>query len=365
MAIKQNIAVVLGLGVIAVAVVLAFMKPISNDSLNATRFGDGSKGIDPGNAVVVQKNAPIVLRFIGDLAIGGHKENDGTTYPYVIADEIKLEAEVVNGVEYRWTANGQPILDSDKKEWSSKLERTFLFEKSGTHVFALQVRGAKPDLLSQPKEANLEIDTLRIVSFEPSLVEDDDRVLIGEEFTVEVEMVDPLTADLDFYEYRYSVNDVPIKHPETDSEWSTENSLSYLFEKPGRYSMKVDVRRAGQKDVEASMALADTLVVGNALLLSFDSAPAKYVQLGKPVKLDAFPESVSGKDECRFGFKKVVDTEFEWIKEDNGAEWGYGERKWTPREAGNYLLRVEIRETGKAQVDDYRELLFTVVEGDF
>lgn len=364
MAIKQNIAVVVGLAIVAVAVVLALMKPIPADSLNATRFGSGSKS-EASSAIVVQKNAPVVLRFLGDLAIAGHRENDGTTHPYVIADEIKLEAEVVNGVEYRWTVNDQPVLDSDKKEWSSKLERTFLFEKSGTHVFALQVRGAKTDLLSQPKEAKLDIETLRILSFEPSLVEDDDRVLVGEEYTVEVEMVDPLTADLDFYEYRYSINDVPVKHPDTDTEWSTENSLTYPFDKPGRYNFKVDVRRAGQKEVEGSMMLADTIIVGNALLLSFDSSPAKYAQLGKPVKLDAFPESVSGKDECRFGFKKIVDAEFEWIKEETGAEWGYGERKWTPREAGNYLLRVEIRETGSTQVDDYRELLFTVTEGDF
>jgi hypothetical protein len=364
MAIKQNVAVIVGLGIVIVAVVLALMKPVPAGSLNATRFGDGSSS-GSAASIVVQKNAPIVLRFLGDLAIAGHRENDGTTFPYVIADEIKLEAEVVNGVEYRWTVNNQPILDSNKKEWSSKLERTFLFEKSGSHIFALQVRGAKDDLLSQPKEVKLDIETLRIQSFEPSLVEDDDRVLVGEEFTVEVEMVDPLTADLDFYEYRYSVNDVPIKHPDTDEEWSTENSLTYPFEKPGRYNMKVEVRRAGQTEVEASMALADTVIVGSALLLSFDTSPEKYSQLGKPVKLDAFPESVSGKDECRFGFKKVIDSEFEWIKEDNGAEWGYGERKWTPREAGNYLLRVEIRETGRTQVDDYRELLFTVTEGDF
>lgn len=361
---KQIFSIVLGVGVIALAVALALLKKPAGETVQSERFGSKTTGEkEPG--IVVQKNAPIVLKFLRDLEIGGHRENDGTTYPYVIADEIKLEAEVINGVEYRWTVNGQPVLDAKKQEWSSTLERTFLFEKAGPHTFALQVRGAKEDLLSQPKEITLPIETLRIESFEPSLVEDDDRVLVGEEYTVEVSMVDPLTADLEFYEYRYSINEIPVKHPDTDTEWSNESSLSYAFDKPGRYTFKVDVRRTGQKEVEATSTMAESITVGNAVLLSFDSSPEKYAPLGKPVLLDVFPESVGGEEEVRFGFKKVVEPDFHWIPDEKGVIWAYAERKWTPLEPGNYLLRAEIREKGKEQVDDYRELLFTITEGEF
>jgi hypothetical protein len=36
-----------------------------------------------------------------------------------------------------------------------------------------------------------------------------------------------------------------------------------------------------------------------------------------------------------------------------------------PTEPGTYLVRVEIREIGKEAADDFRELYFTVTDGNF
>lgn len=99
--------------------------------------------------------------------------------------------------------------------------------------------------------------------------------------------------------------------------------------------------------------------------MSFDAYPDKCAALGTTVGLDAFPQSVFGKSECRFGVKKVEAADFAWIAEQDGAIWGEADRDWLPTEPGNYILRVEIREPGKEQAEDSREILYTVTIGEF
>lgn len=360
---KNIVAWALGLVIIGGAILFALTRELPNKGLQTHQFSDND-GSSGGGPAIVAKDTPVVVGFVGDLLRGGEKHNDGSITPYVIGEILRLDAEAVNAVEYRWMVNGQVLKEKDQ-EWSRVKNREFTVEKAGEHRFSVQVRGANPELVSAPKDITLKTAVLYIESFEASLVEEDDRALTGDDYTVDVMLTEPVTADDEFYVLRYSVNDVVVKHPDDDKEWTTERQFTYVFPAPGQYSFKVEVRRATEREVEGSATLAETIVVADAVLLSFDASPDKYAPLGSTINMDVFNISVFGKTECRFGFKKVAAADFEWIAEDNGAVWGSDVRRWLPTEPGNYIIRAEVRDFGKQQADDYRELLYQIVDGDF
>jgi hypothetical protein len=361
---KNLWAIMLGLAMIVAAVMMALTRDVTpKTDLGATQFGPDKRNGEV--AAIVAKDSPVIVGFVGDLAVGGDKRTDGQVIPFVIGELLELNAEALNAVEYRWSCNGEVVKDDEGNEWSKKKTRLFPVNTAAEFKFALQVRGARADQLSQPKEAIVKTVSVFIEDFEAAINQEDDRCLTGEDFTVQVTLAEPITADSDFYELRYLVNDVPVKHPDDGLEWTSERDFSYTFPTPGQYSFKVEVRRAGQKEPEANAVLAETIVVADAVVLSFDVTPDKYAALGTTVNMSMFPESIFGKSECRFGFKKVAAADFEWVPEADGTVWGEASRNWLPTEPGNYLLRGEVREAGKKQTEDYREILYTVVEGDF
>jgi hypothetical protein len=359
---KNTWAYVLGIILILAGIVGGFLKP-------APRQGAGFTALDErsaGPAVLPTNNIPVVIGFKGDLEDGGTKQNiDVPTLPFVIGDIVKLECEALNAIEYRWLADGVVQKDKDQ-EWSTRPDREWEVRESGPHRFAVQVRGTDPKIVSQLREKTLTTEKLFIESFAANAVEgDDDRALTGDEYTVEVSMADPLTADPEFYLFRYLINDEPIKHPETGEEWSNETSLTYAFPAPGKYTFKVEVRRATEKDTEASATMAQTMTVADAVLRSFDASPEKTAALGASIALDCFASSLIGKSECRFGVRRIDAADFEWLAQEDGALWGESEREWRPTEPNTYVIRAEIREVGKTQYDDYREMTYTITEAGF
>ncbi|MGD0089316.1 MAG: hypothetical protein ABSE73_05290 [Planctomycetota bacterium] len=349
---------------IAGAVVLAFrVKAPQKDGLRATRFEDGLPRAAAPGPDVVSKNYPVVIGFLGHLADRGTKRNDGSVVPFVIGDILTLDAEALNATEYRWTVNGAVLKEKDQ-EWSVRKDREYEVVAAGELRFGVEVRGADASVVSQPKETTLKTEPLYIESFEKNIVQDGDRCLTGDEFTVELALASPVMADLDFYQCRYFVNDVPQKDDE-GHEWTSETEFTYKFPAPGHYSFKVEVRRATEKAAEKTAVLAETITVADAVFLSFDAYPDKCAALGATVHLDAFPQSLFGKSECRFGIKKVEAADFAWVAEEDGAIWGEADRDWLPAEPGNYILRAEIREPGKEQADDSKEILYTVTVGEF
>jgi predicted secreted protein len=362
---RNSVAWCIGLLLIAGAVVMALcVKVPPKDDLGAKRFAAGSDTSGAQAQDIESSNHPVVVGFVGDLAVKGTKRNDGSVIPFVIGDALTLEAEALNATEYRWTLNGE-VLKEKGQEWSVRKDREYEVVAAGELRFSVQVRGADPAAVSQPKETTLKTEPLYIESFEKSIVHDGDRSLTGEEFTVEVQMAEPIAADLDFYKFRYSVNDVPQKHPEDEQEWTSETDFTYKFPTPGQYSFKVEVRRATEKAAEKVAVLAEIITVADAVLLSFDAYPEKVAALGATVNLDVFPESLFGMSECRFGVKKMGAADFEWVLEEDGASWGAAERDWLPKEPGNYIVRAEVREAGKEEADDFREMLYTVMAGEF
>ena len=317
----------------------------------------------------------MVTGFKGDLAAGGYKRNDGVLIPFVAGEILKLEAEVLNATEARWMVNDQVVKDDDDNdnEWSAVLQRLYTVKNPGEYKFVVQVRGADPALMSLPKEKTLKIVPLFIESFEPALVEPDeeDRRLTGAEYCVQATMADPIAADAEFYKLRYLVNGQPVRHPDVDDaeaeegEWCSETDFRYTFSAAGTYFFKVEARRATSKEVEGFKEIETPIVVADAIVSSFDILPEKYATLGTTVELSVFNESVSGKSDARFGIKKITAADFEWIRDEDGAIWGSSLRHWLPKEPGNYLIRAEVREAGREQANDFKELRYTVTEGDF
>lgn len=328
-------------------------------------------GANPGThaqVAIIPNNMPVVTGFIGDLKIKGNPQNDGTVEPYVVGERLKLEVDAVNAIEYRWMLNGLVLKDEKDQEWSKHGERFFDVVKPGMHEFAVQVRGANVALVSQEKKTALNILPLKIMRLTKAIVhEDDEHYVTGDVVNLEVEMAQAMNTDPDYYRYRYSVNDVPIKHPDDGEEWTDNDTLAYTFATPGSYTFKVEARRTTEKKPEDAVELAETVIAADAVLLSFDSSPGneKGVPVGAPVHFSAFPTSRYGKSECRIGVKLIKAADFNWLKEDTGAFWGDPYRTWLPVEPGTYLVRCEIREIGKELADDSREMVYTVVDGNF
>jgi hypothetical protein len=320
-----------------------------------------------GSSAIVPKNAPVVLGFIGDLHNQGNPQDDGIIEPFVVGETLKLEVEALNAIEYRWLADGQ-VLKEKEQEWSPRPDRFFEVFKPGPVTFTVQVRGAESSLVSLPKTTTLTFPPLKIMKLAKSIIHDDDEhFLTGDTIFLEAQMASALGADPDYYRFRYFVNDSPIKHPDDDEEWSSNDVLPYVFATPGNYSFKVEARRTTEKQPEDTFELAETVVVADAVLASFDSRPdnEKGASIGTPVEFSSFPNSRAGKSECRFGIKKINVANYVWLTEENGAVWGDCSRTWVPTEPGTYLVRCEIRETGKEVADDFREMYFTVTDGNF
>ena len=361
---KNSWAYVLGIILILAGIVAGFLRPAPRPQGPGATFLSNEQSHGP--AVQPTNNIPVVIGFKGDLDEGGIKRNpDVPNVPFVIGEILKLECEALNAIEYRWLADGV-VLKEDGQEWSTRPIREWDVKEKGEHRFAVQVRGADPKVVSQLREKTVKIEALWIDEFAPSIAEpEEDRRNSGEEYTVEVSMVDPLTADADFYLFRYSINDEVIKHPETGEEWSTETSLTYPFPAPGKYTFKVEVRRATEREAEASATLPQTITVADAVLRSFGATPEKTAALGAAVSLDCFPTSTLGKSECRWGVRRIDVVDFDWLPDADGANWADSEREWRPTEPNTYVIRVEVREPGKPQCDDYREMTYTITEAEF
>lgn len=359
--------------IVALAAIFAMLKPAP--VTQTSPFSDPDVLASPELPVATgirPKNAPVVIDFVGDLKNKGNLENDGTIEPFVVAESLKLEAEAHNAVEYRWKVNGEVLKEKDQ-EWTAQPFRYYDVTKPGKHVFSLQVRGGeKNNLVSLEKTATLDILPLKIMRVEKNIVHDDDeRFVVGDDITLEVSMAQAMGADPDFYQFRYFVNDELIKHPDDDpdtvDEWTHSTTLVYTFPAPGSYTFRVEARRSSEKEPEGKLELPETVIAADAVLLSFDSSPdnEKGVALGAPVWLNSFPVSRYGKSECRFGFKKINVADYTWINDESGAVWGDSSRTWVPTEAGTYLVRCEVRELGKDSADDFREMYFTITDGNF
>ena len=353
--------------IVGVGILLGAMKPNPVNDPHTEKFKtpiDEAVRVKMSDRSIVPLNLPVVTKFIGDLADCGTKENDGTVIPFVIGDIITLSAEATNAVEYCWTVNGKVVKDKDQ-DWSVRKDREYNITTADELKVSVQVRGADAKVVSVPKETVLKPFAVYIKKFDAFLTENPDRALTGDDYTVEVDVAEPITTDFDFYKFRYFVNDTPVKHPEDGLEWTTERSLTYTFPAPGRYSFKVEVRRASEKEAEDSKILAETITVADSIVLSFDAAPEKIAAVGTAVDLNVFNLSLFGKSDVRFGVKKLVAAGFDWLPDQNNQIWGDSQRTWLPTEPANYLIRAEVREVGKEQADDFREIFFTVTEGEF
>jgi hypothetical protein len=359
----------LGLALIAAGVVLGLTAPRQNPAENA-RFADPEKP-STEQKVVVALNRPVVTAFVGDLLDGGKKRRRGPLVPFVIGEQITLEAEAQNATEYRWTVDGVALPDDKGQEWSAKNKREYVIPRAGVVKFGAQVRDKEQ--VSQIKETSLTTAALAVEGFEPYIAETwDERVLTGYDYTVEVDIEDPQFTEVDdYYRFRYLVNDRPVMNPDDatededhDGEWCREKRLTYTFPGPGHYSFKVEVRRYNSKVVEDTRELLEPIIVADALLLEFGADPENSALVGTPVTLSAWPYSNTGVSQCRFGVKKLGTAEFKWLEED-GLDWNSDKRIWLPSEPGIYELRAEVRELGKGEAQDFRQIQYVVKDDDF
>lgn len=359
--------------VAAGALFAVLQKPATRVSPFEDPAQPATAGVEGQEIKIAPKNAPVVTGFVGDLLLKGNPEDEGKVIqPFVVGETLKLQAEAHNAVEYRWAVNGKPLTTEKEQEWGPQPERFYDVVKPGKYVFSVQVRGADKSLVSLEKTVELDILPLKIVRVEKNIVHDDDeRFLTGDEINLDVSMAQSMGADPDFYQFRYYVNDELIKtpddDPDTQGEWTHNSSLTFAFPTPGNYTFKVEARRSTEKEVEGRMELPETVIVADAVLLSLDSFPdnEKGAAVGTQVSLSSFPVSRYGKSECRFGVKRINAADYAWISESAGTLWGESSRTWVPTEPGTYLVRCDVREIGKEAPDDFREMYFTITDGNF
>jgi hypothetical protein len=327
------------------------------------RQAGGAKIKDEG--LRTMNRGPSLLGFRGDLAIGGSTVIRDQITPFVVGSCLTLDVDWRNAVAFRWTCNGQVVLDKNGEEWGPRPQREYEVKDHGKLSFTVQARGDDVALVSTVLQREIDVEPLYIVEFSPHITDagDERRVLTGDDYTVQVDMFEP-QGDVE-YLFRYFINNRPIKHPEDGKEWTPEESLTYAFPVPGTYAFRVEVRRADQEKAEASASLP-SIVVADAVLLSFDATPENTGQVGGEVYLDAFDFSLYGDTRCRFGFMLLKEgAAFEWIPDGDGNIWGESSRSWRPTEPGNYKLRVEIRDTNGDEPDDFREISsYVVTSGD-
>lgn len=337
-------------------------------SFRAGGTGKNKNGGGDGNGVGLgvrsATTGPLLLGFKGDLAKGCMEESEEGVTPFVVGSILGLDVEWRNATRFRWTCNGKVVPDKDGEEWGPRAERWFEVKKPGEMTFTVQARGENPRKLSGILKRTIKTESLHITSFSPSIYDEgEDRVLTGDDYTVEVETAEP-DDDVE-YLYRYFINNRPIKHPEDGKEWTTEDSLTYAFPVPGKYTFKVEVRRKGAKVPEATATLSP-IVVADAIIENFDATPENTAPAGSEVLLDTFIMSLNGDVECRFGVMPLQEgTKYEWILTENGNEWGGESRMWRPTVPGNYRIRVELRDNNGDGPDDVREIpSFIVTAGE-
>jgi hypothetical protein len=304
--------------------------------------------------------APALLRFTGDLDLGGLPGEAGQPRPFVVGEVLTLAVDARDAPELRWTCNGKELLE-DGRAWSAAREREFAVDAPGAYHFTVQ--GRNGEALTRKLERRVEVLGAKIESFDSDItsVATSNRYLTGETCSLLVEMVEPIRETR--YLFRYSVNGKPIPHPDDEQEWTEADDLVYTFEKPGEYHFKVYVRRAEVETAEDSASLSMPIRVGDAVIYDVDASPEHGV-IGQEVVLDATVWNLEGPMECRFG---VLDTKqpgagIQWLKAPDGREWGASQRTWLPGAAGVFRIRVEVRDGKGAEADDFWESHYTVAE---
>lgn len=307
---------------------------------------------------------PRLRGFTKDLLAGGQTDALGENLPFVVGDELELDAEGRNVDEYRWSCNGK-VLPDGGQEWSSASLRPFPLDAPGTYRFVVEARDSKSGQAAEPLEKSLDVPGVKLVSFAPEFNEDAEHVVTGTELGFQADAVTPLR--LVEYRYRLLVNGTAIQ--QDGEEWTDSDWFGYTCAKPGRYRFKLQARRASTGQVESELewplGLGKELIVADAVLEDFAHSGSEHCTVNSAVTLDATVESKNDEEvEVRFGFRSMQqDDPVEWIAGDDGKVWGSAQRRWVPLRAGNFHLRAEVRIKGREVADDFREILILISEG--
>lgn len=307
---------------------------------------------------------PRLRGFTKDLLAGGQIDALGENMPFVVGDELELDADGRNVDEYRWSCNGKVVPDGGR-EWSAASLRPFPLDAPGTYRFTVEARDSKSGESAEPLEKSLYVPGLKLVSFAPEFNEEADHVVTGTELGFQAHTVTPLR--LVEYRYRLLVNGTPVV--QEGQEWTDSDWFGYTCAKPGRYRFKLQARRAAADQAESELewpaVLSKELLVADAVVEDFSHSGSEHCAVNSAVALDATVESKDDEDvEVRFGFRGMQqDDPVEWIAGDDGKVWGSAQRRWVPLRAGNFHLRAEVRIKGREIADDFREILILISEG--
>lgn len=314
--------------------------------------------------VELDNGKPRLRAFTKDLLAGGQPDGLGDNLPFVVGDELELDADGRNVDEYRWSCNGKVVLDGGK-EWSSASLRPFPLDKPGTYRFTVEARDSKSGEAAEPIEKTLEVPGLQLTAFAPEFNEDAEHVVTGTELGFQADAVTPLR--LVEYRYRLLVNGSPVK--QEGEEWTGSDWFLFTCAKPGKYRFRLQARRANVDQVESELdwpaGPGKELIVADAVIEDFSHSGTEHCAVNSAVTLDASVESKNDEEvEVRFGFHGMQqDDPVEWIAGDDGKVWGTPQRRWVPLRAGNFHLRAEVRIKGREAADDFREILILISEG--